>query len=166
MYCPAAREQYNVLLRTIPMTEFQPFGDSSSARQMKLPAAVLIRMSKPRKCFTVRSTISSTCSGLRTSSCTASASMPASLSAAHPLSRLPELRLGVALRAPAPREVPLVAAGERDPRAERSEARRDRETDPGPAAGHDRNLIFQKAWLEHGARLSVLSMRHVERSDQ
>ncbi len=107
---------------TMPITAFQPLGDSSSARQMKLPAALLTRMSSAPKCLTVRSTISSTCSGLRTSSCTASASMP-----------------DVAERAPALLEVLGLPAGDRDPRAERPEAPRDREADAGAAAGDDRD---------------------------
>ena len=110
----------------MPITAFQPFGDSSSARQMKLPAALLTRMSMPPKCVTVRSTISSTCSGLRTSTCTASGSSPAWRSAAVPVSRCSR-----------------VAAADRDARAELAEALRDREPDAGAAAGDDGDLVLR-----------------------
>src|SRR5699024_11092242 len=40
---PTAWLQYNVPFKTISITEFHPFGDKSSAKAMKLPAALLTK---------------------------------------------------------------------------------------------------------------------------
>src|SRR5690606_34301323 len=100
MWRPTAREQKKLPFSTIPTTAFQPFGERSSARQMKLPAALLIRMSMWPKCRIVRCTSSSTCSGLRTSTWTASGSRPACRSSALPASRFAALRLPMTILAP------------------------------------------------------------------
>ena len=75
----------------------------------------------------------------------ASASTPASRSAALPFSRLHR-----------------IAAGDRDARAERSEPLRDRQADAGAAAGDHRDLVLQEMCANMHARLSVLRLRHVE----
>ena len=84
------------------------------------------------KCLTVRSTISSTCSGFRTSSCTASGSSPR----------------GAARRCPLRVFRALAAADRRCARRARR-AWCDREPDARAAAGDDRDLSVERCACQH-----------------
>src|SRR5512132_3419309 len=82
------------------MTAFQPFGDSSSARQTKFPAAVFTRISTHPNVPMACAIMLSTCSGSRTSTWKVLACWPARSSAARPASRCSVLRLAITTRAP------------------------------------------------------------------